>query len=209
MTRVFRLLFGVLFSALFLNCSFNQMLPSRRLQKGEVVRTVSITEPGFLYLPRLNYSETRGTGTGDWSVFLNGTVGIVGAGIARRHYLVGGRKNVGIQMSADHSFFKEDLWGQSLSANFLTITPSLDISPPENKKVFTKAYGVLLSAMDANWKGERVWLAGAGLAVGADYLLKNGHSFSWGVNIALLCSKTGCGLLPSLSVGYAFRKKKL
>ncbi len=198
---------ALLFTLLFSGCSFNQMLPVRRLEKGEVVRSIAVTEPGFLYIPRVSYAETRGTGRGDWSGYVTGTLGYGGVGVAFRRYLTGKQTNLGLLLSADRSFIETDFWGRKISVYYLNLVPSVGLSPVGNRKVFARAYGILQTALDPNSKGEHPWFAGGGVAVGGDFLLKKGNSIQVGVDLGLLCSQDGCGVLPSISLGYAFRKK--
>jgi hypothetical protein len=94
MTR--RCLFGVLAAVLFLTggCVQTAMLPAQQIEAGETVATVSLDEPGFLYIPRANVQFTAGLGGGDVSANVSGP--LLGAGMTGRYYL-SGRLNAEMQ----------------------------------------------------------------------------------------------------------------
>lgn len=68
-------------------CVQTAMLPASQLDAGETAVSVSIDEPGMLYVPRANGQFTYGLGGGDLSLNLGGTVGSFGGGVAARSYL--------------------------------------------------------------------------------------------------------------------------
>lgn len=71
-------------------CVQTAMLPARQLNADETAVSVTIEEPGMLYVPRASGQLTYGLGGGDLSVNLGGTVGTFGGGVAGRTYLTDG-----------------------------------------------------------------------------------------------------------------------
>lgn len=68
-------------------CVQTAMLPAHQLEDGETVAGVSLDEPGFLYVPRLNVQATQGLGGGDLTANVSGTALAVGGGLSGRYYL--------------------------------------------------------------------------------------------------------------------------
>lgn len=68
-------------------CVQTAMLPARQLDAGETAVSVTIHEPGVLYVPWANGQFTYGIGRGDVSVNLGGSAGAFGGGVAGRAYL--------------------------------------------------------------------------------------------------------------------------
>lgn len=72
-------------------CVQTAMLPANEVEEGETYASVSVGEPGALFIPRLNVQITQGVGGGDVTAILSTTPTpeqpIFGGGVAARSYL--------------------------------------------------------------------------------------------------------------------------
>ena len=105
-------------------CVQTAMLPAETLEDGETQASISVDEPGALFIPRLNAQVTRGFGGGDLTANLSATPlsdqAIVGGGLALRSYLTDG---VSFEAQLQGTSFSGSIAGLAL-LGVQTIPPS-------------------------------------------------------------------------------------
>ena len=107
------------------SCALQSTTPVHHLESGEFALSVAVTEPGFVWIPKLSLAATAGIG-GVSDVTLGAGTSLVsfsGFGIVRFYT---GIFETSVEANVQGATFEEDLFGAD-NAYFLVVTPRVGV----------------------------------------------------------------------------------